>query len=71
MPGGAVTALPEMSSTIMLENVFVPAIVWSPVVYTPLVTVAALPEMLAPIVLENVFVPAIVWSPVRLTFEAN
>ena len=52
-----------MLPPMVLENVFVPPIVWSPDMYTPSVTVAALPEMLPPMVLENVFVPPIVWSP--------
>ena len=38
-----VAALPETLPTIVEEKVFAPAIVWSPTVYTPLVTVPALP----------------------------
>ncbi len=48
-------------------NVFVPAIVWFPEVYTPFVTVAALPFMLPDIVLEKVFVPLMVSLPLVWT----
>jgi len=38
-----VAALPVMLPAIVEENVFTPAIVWSPTVYTPFVTVPELP----------------------------